>query len=138
MIDLEFENSVCDHLFHCGAGCGDVAVSYDGFFCLCSSLWHPDTIYDLKKESLKEAIENFVPKVRNLRSKNKEFLEKCRKCPIINLCLLCPAHAYLETGKMDAFVDFFCRVAHARADSLKKSKNLLKDEKVRTTTCKQH
>lgn len=118
LINPAFEEKVCDHLFHCGAGNGSFSVSYDGFFRLCSSLWHPDTIYDLKKGTLREAWEGFVPKVRDMRSQNKEFLEKCRKCSIINLCLWCPAHAYLETGEMDAVVDFFCRVAHARAEAL--------------------
>jgi sulfatase maturation enzyme AslB (radical SAM superfamily) len=90
-------------------------VGYDGFFRLCSSLWHPDTVYDLKKRTLKEAWEKFVPKVRDMRSGSKEFLQKCS---IINLCLWCSAHAYLETGKMDAVVDYFCKVAHARAETL--------------------
>jgi radical SAM protein with 4Fe4S-binding SPASM domain len=81
-------------------------------------LWHPATLYDLKKGTLKEAWEKFVPRVRDLRSSRKDFLEKCRRCKIINLCLWCPAHAYLETGEMDAVVDYFCRVARARAESL--------------------
>lgn len=108
----------CDHLFHCGAGNGSFSVSYDGYFRLCSSLWHPDCIYDLKKGTLKEAWEKFVPAVREMRSKNKKFLEKCRVCPIINLCLWCPAHAHLETGEMDAPVDAFCAIAHERRDAL--------------------
>jgi sulfatase maturation enzyme AslB (radical SAM superfamily) len=50
-----------------------------------------------------------------------EFLEKCRSCPIINLCLWCPAHAYLEKGRLDAWCDYFCQVAHARAAAIKKN-----------------
>ena len=118
LIVPEFEHFKCDHLFHCGAGNGSFDVSYDGFFRLCSSLWQRDCVFDLKKGSLKEAWENFVPKVRDMRSKNKEFLKKCRKCPIINLCIWCPAHSYLETGQLDTPVDYFCQVAHARADAL--------------------
>lgn len=53
-----------------------------------------------------------------MRSRDPEFLESCRKCPIVNLCLWCPAHAHLETGAMDRRVDYFCRVAHARAAAL--------------------
>jgi hypothetical protein len=45
-------------------------------------------------------------------------------CPLVNLCLWCPAHAHLEAGAMDAETPYFCQVAHARAkalqDSLKK------------------
>ena len=108
----------CDHLFHCGAGQGSFTVSYDGVFRLCSSLWHPDCIYDLRRGSLREAWEKLVPRVRARRSQDREFLEKCRACSLVNLCLWCPAHAHLETGRLDAWVEYFCRVAQARARAL--------------------
>jgi radical SAM protein with 4Fe4S-binding SPASM domain len=115
-------HSGCNHLFHCGAGNGSFSVGYNGLFRLCSSLWHPDCIYDLKNGSLKEAYENFVLRVRDMRSNDPEFLHKCRNCKIINLCIWCPAHSHLETGKMDSCVDYFCRVAHARAEAILKKK----------------
>jgi radical SAM protein with 4Fe4S-binding SPASM domain len=118
LINPEFSHISCDHLFHCGAGQGDFSVSYDGFFRLCSSLWHPDCIFDLKKGSVKDAFENFTLKVRDMRSNRKEFLARCRKCPIINLCMWCPAHSHLETGQLDTPVEYFCEVAKARADFL--------------------
>jgi radical SAM protein with 4Fe4S-binding SPASM domain len=116
----ESGHNSCNHLFHCGTGNGSFTVSYDGYFRLCSSLWHPECLYDLKIGSLRQAYEEFVPQVRSMRSSNKEFLDKCRNCPIINLCIWCSAHAHLETGKLDMPVDYFCEVAHARADMLKK------------------
>jgi radical SAM protein with 4Fe4S-binding SPASM domain len=109
----------CDRLFHCGAGLGSFTVSSDGIFRLCSSLWHPNCISNLRRGSLKEAWENLVPQVRGRRSQNREFLEKCGGCALINLCLWCPAHAHLETGQLDAWVEYFCRVAHARAAALR-------------------
>jgi len=114
----ELAHTGCNHLFHCGAGNGSFMVNYDGRFRLCSSLWHPDTVYDLRHGTLAEAWKQHVPRVRDLRSNRKEFLERCRVCPIINLCLWCPAHSYLETGEMDTVVEYFCRVAHARAKAL--------------------
>jgi MoaA/NifB/PqqE/SkfB family radical SAM enzyme len=137
----ELAHTGCNHLFHCGTGNGSFTVSYDGKFRLCSSLWHPDTIYDLcsgkmgtvpdrgaqrrglspfstKSGTLRDAWRTHVPRVRDLRSSRKEFLERCRVCPIANLCLNCPAHAALETGELDAVVEYFCRVAHARARAL--------------------
>lgn len=108
----------CDHLFHCGAGRNSFSVTYDGIFRLCSSLHHPDTLYDLRKGTLKEAWEALVPAVRDMRSNKKEFLENCRICPLINLCLACPANAYLETHEMDNRVEYFCRVAEARAKAV--------------------
>lgn len=118
LIDESFCEIGCNHLFHCGAGNGSFNVGYDGTFRLCSSLWAPGTTYDLRTGSLKEAWEKVVPRVRDMRSRDPEFLESCRKCPIVNLCLWCPAHAHLETGAMDRRVDYFCRVAHARAAAL--------------------
>ncbi|MGO8734256.1 MAG: radical SAM protein [Terriglobia bacterium] len=123
LIVPELAHTGCDHLFHCGTGNGNFSVSYDGFFRLCSSLWHPDCIYDLRKGSLADAVDNIVPKVRDLRSHRKEFLETCRACPIINLCLWCPAHAHLETGELDGAVPYFCKVAHARAAAIEKTES---------------
>jgi len=106
----------CNYLFHCGAGNDNFNISYNGLLRLCSSLWHPDCVYDLKRGNLKEAWQSFIPQVRGMRSKTREFLEKCLGCPIENLCMWCPGRAHLETGAMDAPVDYFCRVAHARAE----------------------
>ncbi len=109
----------CRHLFHCGAGMGGFTVSPEGLFRLCSSLWHPDCLFDLTRGTLKEAWERFVPRVRAMTSDSPVFLSTCRSCRIINLCLWCPAHAYLETGRLDAPCGYFCDVAHARASGLR-------------------
>lgn len=113
----------CNHLFHCGAGLGKFYVTYDGLFCLCSSLRHPDCVYDLKQGTLEDAFRNFVPKVRDMSSNRKAFMEKCRACSIVNLCLWCPAHAHLETGELDLPIDAFCKAAHVRAERLDISMN---------------
>lgn len=117
-INEDYCNYNGNHLFYCGAGFGSFAISYDGKFRLCPSLWDPDTIYDLRSGTVKEAFEKHTRKVKGMRSENRNFLEKCRRCPIITLCLMCPAHAYLEKGSMDAYVEYFCKVAHARAAAL--------------------
>ena len=120
LIVPEFSNNRDSHLFYCGAGENECTVSSDGLFRLCSSLWHPGCVYDLRKGSLTDAWHHFVPQVRGLCSHRKEFLERCRACPLINLCMWCPAHASLETGEIDLPVNYFCEVAHARAEALKK------------------
>ncbi len=118
LIVPDLAHNRCDHLFHCEVGRGNFYVSHDGLFRLCSSLCHPECTCDLRKGSLMDAWRNLVPNVRDLRSQRKEFLETCRACPIINLCLWCPAHAYLETGQLDGAVPYFCKVAHERAAAL--------------------
>jgi radical SAM protein with 4Fe4S-binding SPASM domain len=118
LIQPDFDGELCDHLFHCGAGNKTFTVSYDGIFRLCADLWHSGCTYDLCQGSLADAWDVLVPRVRGRRSSNPEFLDRCRRCPIINLCLWCPAHAHLECGQMDAWSEYFCQVAHARAQAI--------------------
>jgi radical SAM protein with 4Fe4S-binding SPASM domain len=119
LFDPQFSHTSCNHLFHCGAGSDSFSLSYDGLFRLCPSLWHPDCVYDLRRGTLTDAWQAFIPQVRAMQSERSEFLETCRVCPLIDLCMWCPAHASLETGEMDAPVIYFCQVAHARADAVK-------------------
>jgi radical SAM protein with 4Fe4S-binding SPASM domain len=112
------EGATCGHLFHCGAGTSSFTVAADGRFRLCTSLGHPDTTFDLRQGSVRQAWEELVPRVRDMRSRRPDFLEKCHSCPLVNLCLWCPAHAHLETGEMDACPEYFCAVAHARAKAI--------------------
>ena len=114
LIGSDAPGANCNHLFHCGAGNVSFSVSYEGLFRLCSSLWHPDCIYNLRKGNLQEAWQTFVPKVRDMRSGRRDYLDSCLRCSIANLCMWCPGRAHLETGTIDAPVDYFCRVAHAR------------------------
>lgn len=118
----ETHPSDCRHVFRCGAGDNTFSVSPNGFFHLCPSLRHPECIRDLKTTNLADAWESFVPQVRAKTSSDPVFLEKCHSCSIINLCLWCPAHAHLETGKLDGWCEYFCRVAHARRAALERAK----------------
>ncbi len=92
-------------------------------FRLCSSLVAPGTTINLRETSLEDAWEQFVPKIRDIRTEDKDLMETCGRCPIVNLCMNCPAHAYLESGNLEAVVPYFCQVAHARAESIKHEKS---------------
>jgi radical SAM protein with 4Fe4S-binding SPASM domain len=105
-------------LIGCGAGSSSFNVGYDGTFRLCSSLWAPGTIYDLRQGTVGGAWETVVPRVRALRTANETVLRACKSCAYVNLCLNCPAHAYLETGDLEAVAPYFCAVAQARAAML--------------------
>ncbi len=123
LINEQFTQFEYDHLFSCGAGNSSFYVSYDGIFHLCPPLCAEVTTYDLRKGTLAEAWYDFVPQVLAMRSQRKSFLETCRKCPLVNLCLWCPAHAYLETGELDGSTPYFCEVAHRRAENIRPSGN---------------
>ena len=111
---------VTDRLFQCGAGGGSFAVSYNGLFRLCPSLWERDCLYNLRLGTLSDAWFDFVPRVLAQTSTNHEFLARCRICPLMNQCQWCPAQAYLECGRMDEWCEYFCRVTHIRAETFGK------------------
>jgi len=108
----------CRHLFYCTAGRAAFGVTWNGRFSLCLSLRGEEALYDLRRGSLRAAWEDFAPRLLDLKSERPEFLARCGGCPIVNLCLWCPAHAYLETGALDEPVEYFCEVAHARSRAL--------------------
>jgi radical SAM protein with 4Fe4S-binding SPASM domain len=112
-------------LFRCGAGRHNVSLSYQGEFRLCSCLSHPDCVYDARKGTLTEAWHTFLPRLREMRSHRREFLDTCAVCPLTPLCFWCPAHAYLELGVMDMPVTYFCNVAQARAEMISENPALL-------------
>lgn len=120
LIIPERESKADVRLFGCGAGQKSCAVSYNGLFRLCSPLWHPDCVYDLRKGSFEDAWFNFVPGIQSMTSRRREFVNNCGRCSLINLCLWCPGHAHLETGEMDKPVDYFCRAAKERYKIIKK------------------
>lgn len=109
------ENEDAAHtLLQCGAGINSGCVSYDGMFRLCSSLCHSQCIYDLRTGTLSDAWHRFTPGIRAKTSDGTVFKENCMSCNIKPLCLCCPAHADLETGKLDGHVPYFCDMANQR------------------------
>lgn len=105
-------------LVRCGAGIQSFSVGYNGTVRVCSSLWHPDWIYELRSGNLRDAWQRFIPGVLARAAPGSPIIEHCSGCALINVCLSCPAHAYLETGEVDAWVEGFCVTAHARADNV--------------------
>lgn len=104
-----------DKLFSCGAGVGGGCVDAYGNFQPCMMLRHPDCVYDLKKGSLKDALINFFPKIRETKATNPEYLVRCARCFLRGLCEQCPARSCSENGTLDTPVEYLCKVAHAQA-----------------------
>ncbi len=106
-------------LFRCGIGVHSFSLGADGFFRPCASMRAPNCVYDLRRGSLTDAWCNFTPGIKAMRSDRSEFLKKCGSCPIVALCMWCPAHAWLETGELDAPAPYFCETAFARAEAMR-------------------
>jgi len=107
-----------DKLFSCGSGRDGGCVDAYGYFQPCLMLRHPGCVYNLRDGSLKDALENFFPEIRKMKSNNPEYLNRCAKCFLKGLCEQCPAKSWMEHGTLDTPVEYLCRVAHAQAKFL--------------------
>jgi len=102
-------------LFTCGAGAGEGHVDAYGNFQPCLLLKHPDTAFELKNETLKDAITRFVPELREMRAENPSYLSRCACCFLNGLCEQCPAKSWMEHGTLDTPVEYYCEITHAIA-----------------------
>jgi len=106
------------NIFSCGAGIRSGCVDAYGHLQPCMLLRHPDTVYDLKKGSLKDALTNFFPEIRKMKAENPNYLTRCARCFLHGLCEQCPARSWMEHGTLDTPVDYHCEIAHAQARAL--------------------
>ncbi len=113
----KFMGPAKDSIFSCGCGKGGSIDAY-GFLQPCLLMRHPDTVYDLKNGTFEEAFDSFFKTLRTIRSTNLEYLEKCAKCFLDGLCERCSAKSWMEHGKLDTPVDYYCEIAHAKAELL--------------------
>jgi len=104
-----------DKLFCCGSGLDGGCVDAYGYFQPCIMLRHPGCVYDLKNGSLKDALTNLFPKIREMKATNPEYLSRCAKCFLKGLCEQCPARSWSEHGTLDTPVEFLCQIAHIHA-----------------------
>ena len=118
LIGPDEEHAHSDRLFRCGAGSGSFSVGYDGTFRLCSSLWHPGPTYDLRGGTVAEAGDELTPRVRDLRSRNSEFLEEMQRLWHHQSLPVVPGARGARNGRMDEWVEGFCAVAQERAKAI--------------------
>ena len=104
-----------DRLFTCLPSAASAAVDAYGRLQYCLGLRHPDTVYDLAAGSLREAMTDFLPRLREKRSADPAYAERCGRCFLKGLCQQCPAKSWAEHGTLDTPVEYFCGIAHAQA-----------------------
>ncbi|MFH2219770.1 MAG: radical SAM protein [Pseudomonadota bacterium] len=111
----KFVGAPGDKLLSCGAGVGSGCVDAYGYFQPCIMLRHPDLVYNIKRGSLRDALNRFFPEVRALKASNPLYLDRCARCFIRGLCDQCPGKSWMEHGTMDTPVKYLCEIAHAQA-----------------------
>lgn len=110
----KFMKASGDKLFSCSLGHGGCVDAY-GNFQPCMLLRHPDAIYNLRTGSLREALVEFFPRLKDMKAQNLDYLARCSRCFLHGLCEQCPGMSWMEYGTLDTPVDYLCQVAHARA-----------------------
>jgi radical SAM protein with 4Fe4S-binding SPASM domain len=105
-------------IFSCEAGVRRGCVDAYGHLQLCMFLRHPDTMYNLKKGALQDALINFFPGIRKIKAENPDYLARCAHCFLQGLCEQCPARSWMEHGTLDTPVAYHCEIAHAQARAL--------------------
>ncbi|MBN1479895.1 radical SAM protein [candidate division KSB1 bacterium] len=111
----KFTSPPGDKLFTCGAGKKSGTIDAYGNFQVCMLVRHPATLYDLRRGSLQDALDNFFPHVLAAKAKNSDYLQKCAKCFLKGLCEQCPGKAWTEHGTLDTPVSYLCDIAHKQA-----------------------
>jgi radical SAM protein with 4Fe4S-binding SPASM domain len=95
-----------DALFRCPGGTWSFYVNPYGELFFCNSLRKPS--FQLRKESFRKGFYQFFSQIRSQKFKTDS---PCRKCPLRSVCLWCPGKAYLETGDMEAPIEYYCQLA---------------------------
>jgi MoaA/NifB/PqqE/SkfB family radical SAM enzyme len=121
-----------DRLFPCGFGDGP-CVDAQGRVQPCMGIRVPELTYSLRASSpspghpdgggaetrcLADALANFFPRLREMRATNPEYLRRCARCFLKNLCDQCPGASWAEHGTLDTPLDHVCAVAHAHGREL--------------------
>ncbi|MCX5977517.1 MAG: hypothetical protein NTV33_12025 [Coprothermobacterota bacterium] len=106
-----------DQLFRCGAGHGTCVDAY-GKAQMCMPLRHPEMVCDLRTHSLRYALTEFFPLLRETQAANPDYLRRCAHCFLKGLCEQCPGKSWMEHGSLDQPVEYLCAVAHAQAEYL--------------------
>jgi len=101
-----------DRLFaRCIAYRRDFHIDPYGGISWCSFIKDPELRYDLRKGSVKDAWENFIPSCADKVHGGDEWRKHCGSCPIRSSCRWCAVYAYLETGRYSAPLSYLCEVA---------------------------
>ncbi len=105
-----------DHVYRCGAALSSFHL--DPFGRLSACVLSRDPCYDLRHHSFRDAWHLLTPTIRNMPATKQT---PCRSCKLTWLCGVCPGKSQLEAGDPEGELEYFCKVAHLRADLLELS-----------------
>jgi len=98
-------------LAHCIANRREFHIDPYGKMTFCQFIKDPSLRYDLRKGSLEEAWEDFIPDLTDKIIGNSEYLNGCACCELRRDCQWCDVYGYLEHRRHGAKVEYLCQVA---------------------------
>ncbi|MCJ7580789.1 MAG: radical SAM protein [Candidatus Aminicenantes bacterium] len=100
-----------ESLFPCTTRDGSFCITPYGQLQFCSGLKEPR--WNLRQFSFQEGFQKIISEIQSITFQTSSA---CKTCDIRYLCPQCPARANLETGRLEAPVDYFCDLAQKRKD----------------------
>jgi len=101
-----------DRLFAaCIAHRRDFHVDPYGMLSFCAFVKDPAMRYDLRRGSLREGWEQFIPSLAGKVCGGEEYRNNCGSCELRKDCRWCPVYGYLEHGRHSAKVEYLCEIA---------------------------
>ncbi len=108
---LDRGNPRREFVFRCGAASATFHVDSNGNLSPCMMARHPAK--SLRETPLREALKSLAATVRDMRAATAS---PCRKCHLASVSGVCPGRSEMETGNPESDVQYFCQVAHLRAE----------------------
>jgi len=109
-LDQTPENLSRQNVYFCGGGLKGFAINAYGEMGIC--VLSQQETFDVRETGARRVWEESLLQVRN---RKRTRVTKCVQCRIQSLCGMCPANGEMEHGDKESPVDFFCHVAHLRA-----------------------
>jgi len=94
----------------CIANRRDFNVDPYGYMSFCSFLKDPSMLYDLRKGTVREGWEVFIPSLSEKKFESNEYNEKCGLCDLRSECRWCAVYSWLEHGRFSAPIEYLCEI----------------------------
>jgi MoaA/NifB/PqqE/SkfB family radical SAM enzyme len=89
----------------------DFHIDPYGGMSFCSFIKDPSMRYDLRKGTVQEGWEEFIPSLADKVHGGQEHRENCGSCELRDDCRWCAVYGWLEHGRYSAPVKYLCEVA---------------------------
>lgn len=107
----------------CISSKSDFHIDPYGYMSFCMYVRRPDLRYNLRKGSIAECWNDFIPSLADRLKGGDEYKKNCGTCNLRLNCIWCGVYGYLEHGRFSAKVEYLCQLAEEkkrRAESLEK------------------